>query len=69
MIKIKLLAIFFLISAFNLNAQVAVPLWIAIHQGYGDNSDRFNKIISTNDGNFIAVGYSVKKETTKISSQ
>jgi uncharacterized delta-60 repeat protein len=65
MIKIKLLLAIFLISVLNLNAQVAVPLWIAIHQGYGDNSDRFNKIISTNDGNFVAVGYSVKKGNYK----
>lgn len=37
------------------------PVWTGIFQGGGDNSDRFNKVISDGAGNFIAVGYTVKK--------
>jgi uncharacterized delta-60 repeat protein len=37
------------------------PVWTGVYQGNGDNSDRFNKIIADGTGNFIAVGYTVKK--------
>jgi uncharacterized delta-60 repeat protein len=35
-------------------------MWQKHYQGTGDNSDRFNKIISDGQGNFIAAGYSIK---------
>ncbi len=36
------------------------PMWQKHYQGVGDNSDRFNMIISDGVGNFIATGYTIK---------
>ncbi len=41
-------------------SQNLTPLWTTMYQGAGDNSDRFNKIIADGQGNFIAVGYTIK---------
>ncbi len=39
----------------------ATPKWTAVYTGTGDNSDRFNKVISDGSGNFVGVGYTIKK--------
>lgn len=48
--------LFCLLSAFSF-AQNVSPSWTGTYKGNGDNSDRFNKIISDGSGNFIGVGY------------
>lgn len=47
-------------SGLFLQAQNLTKVWEKHYQGSGDNSDRFNKIISDGSGNVIAVGYSIK---------
>lgn len=36
------------------------PVWVNYYQGAGDNSDRFNKIKADGQGNYVAVGYTIK---------
>jgi uncharacterized delta-60 repeat protein len=43
-------------------SQNTAPTWTSVFKGPGDNSDRFNKVISDGFGNFIGVGYTVKQE-------
>lgn len=36
------------------------PIWSSFYEGTGDNSDRYNSVISDGSGNFIAVGYTIR---------
>lgn len=38
------------------------PIWESFYAGSGDNSDRYNSIISDGSGNFIAVGYTIRSQ-------
>ena len=61
--NIKRLSSFFIIlSSFSVftEAQTLTKVWEKHYQGIGDNSDRFNKIVSDGSGNFVAVGYTIK---------
>ena len=51
------LSILLLNSAF---AQSINPIWSSYYSGIGDNSDRYNSIISDGTGNFVAVGYTIR---------
>lgn len=44
----------------TIKAQSPTILWDSYYTGVGDNSDRFNKIVSDGSGNYVAVGYTVK---------
>jgi uncharacterized delta-60 repeat protein len=49
----------------SLSAQFATPRWTAVYQGTCDFSDKLNKIIPDGSGNFIGVGYTVRKGNYK----
>jgi len=60
---IKRLSSFFVIllaTCLFSEAQTLTKVWEKHFQGTGDNSDRFNKIVSDGNGAFVAVGYSIK---------
>ncbi len=40
--------------------QNTTPLWTSYYQGKGDNSDRYNQVVSDGQGNFVGVGYSFR---------
>ena len=42
------------------HAQTIDLMWQKSYQGIGENSDRFNKIISDGSGNFVCTGYTYK---------
>ena len=58
--KFLLLFVIYLGCNFSTDAQNLTDLWQSNYQGSGDNSDRFNKIISDGNGNYIGVGYTIK---------
>ncbi len=43
------------------HAQTLSMMWQKNVQGTGDNSDRFNKIVSDGNGNFVGVGYTFRQ--------
>lgn len=51
------LSVLFLNTAF---AQSINPVWESFYNGTGDNSDRYNSIVSDGSGNFVAVGYTIR---------
>jgi uncharacterized delta-60 repeat protein len=68
------ITIILILFSFISVAQNVQPTWKAFHQGNGDNSDRFNKIVSDGTGNFVCVGYTIKDQnyrdmlTVKVNS-
>jgi uncharacterized delta-60 repeat protein len=54
-----------LFVVFELSAQMISPVWVNRHGGTGDNSDVYNKIMPDGNGNFIAVGYTVRSGNYK----
>ncbi|MBK8362400.1 MAG: T9SS type A sorting domain-containing protein [Bacteroidetes bacterium] len=51
------LSILFVNNAF---VHSITPIWSSFYAGTGDNSDRYNSIISDGSGNFVAVGYTIR---------
>lgn len=49
-------------SAFSQNT---APDWVSYYQGLGDNSDRYNKVVSDGSGNFVATGYTLRSGNYK----
>jgi uncharacterized delta-60 repeat protein len=55
-----LLTSLFLFAGTALFAQNTLPVWSSYYLGEGDNSDRYNKVIASADGNYIGVGYTFR---------
>lgn len=61
MSKLKLIVTISCVLSFTLIfGQNTTPIWQSYYAGTGDNSDRYNKIVSDGTGNFIGVGYTVR---------
>ena len=59
-LKYAFILILFFCTFHAAYSQNIAPVWSAVYQGNGDNSDRFNKIVSDGEGNFVAVGYTIR---------
>lgn len=59
--KIKTLLFVFSICLLSKTfAQNTDPVWASFYSGPGDNSDRYNSVVSDGSGNFVGVGYTVR---------
>lgn len=60
MFKIKALLFTLSILLLTLTSKSIDPVWESFYSGHGDNSDRYNCVVSDGSGNFIGAGYTIR---------